>query len=65
MPASVKLKPTDPVVYKEDPLLYGEMEVRAVRKDKRVVCRIDPDGSSSYDIFEPWELEVVKAAVAA
>lgn len=60
-------KVTDPVVYKADPLLYGEMEVRAIRPtDKRVVCRVDPDDEQgSWEIFDPGELMLATEVKAA
>jgi hypothetical protein len=55
-------------VYRREPDLFGLMEVREVRADGRIVCRVDPerDDVPSYEIFEAGELDVtVRFEVAA
>jgi hypothetical protein len=55
-------------VYRRDPELFGLMEVREVRKDGRIVCRVDPDRADvpTYEVFESDELDVtVRFEVAA
>jgi hypothetical protein len=60
------LREGDSVVYAPDPLLYGEMEVRAIRPDRKIVCRVDPDvPGGSYEIFARSELAPSEVAAAA
>jgi uncharacterized protein YodC (DUF2158 family) len=60
------VKTHDFVFYRPDPSLYGLMEVRKVRSDGMVVCRLDLDreGVFAYEVFGLDELEVTARAGA-
>jgi uncharacterized protein YodC (DUF2158 family) len=61
------VKTHDFVFYVQDPELYGVMQVRKVRSDGMVVCRVDLDreGVFVYEVFGLDELEVTARAKAA
>jgi uncharacterized protein YodC (DUF2158 family) len=60
------VKTHDFVFYVQDPELYGVMQVRKVRSDGMVVCRVDLDreGVFVYEVFGLDELEVTARAKA-
>jgi uncharacterized protein YodC (DUF2158 family) len=61
------VKTHDFVFYVRDPELYRVMQVRKVRSDGMVVCRVDLDreGVFVYEVFGLDELEVTARAKAA
>jgi putative heme degradation protein len=61
------VKTHDFVFYVRDPELYGVMQVRKVRSDGMVVCRVDldRDGVFVYEVFGLDELGVTARAKAA